>query len=136
MHPMTKRLTLIAGAVLVLSLTTAGSLLVLSRRHGATPTSTPLPHGAHRLVGSISAPECGGGYAIDAATVIVRDDHGAIIGTATTRDAAMNGDRCLANFGMDLPKARFYQIRIGSHDGPVWSYDDLQGHDWAVFLRL
>src|SRR5687768_7712495 len=83
------------------------------------------------LNGSITAPECGGGYAITNADVTLRDGENNIIGTATTSDdvpqegpgnVSSDDDACHAEFTIgDVPEADFYQITVGTHDGPSYS---------------
>jgi len=139
MHPMTKRLTLIAGAVFVLSAATAGGLLAVAHAQqtgSATHTRSTVPHGGHHLVGAIAAPSCDGGYAIAHAAVTVRDEHGTIIASGTTGDPDTRDTSCAAAFTLDVPAATFYQIRIGTHDGPVWSAAELAAQNWSPILTL
>jgi hypothetical protein len=88
----------IIGAIILVAIT---SFLVLRPKH-------------HTIDGSLSAPECGGGYEIVNANVEVRDQDNKLIGSTTTgfddRDAA----QCSVTFTVDVPKADYYQIKIGT----------------------
>src|SRR5438094_116564 len=96
----------------------------------------------HTVRGTITAPECGGGYAIGLATVEVRNESNTLIGTGTTSSAsfqpgfstdpsgAVTGQQggCRATFSVTVPNAKFYKFRIGSHDGPAYSHADMEGY--------
>jgi hypothetical protein len=36
----------------------------------------------------------------------------------------------------DLDKARFYQVKIGTHGGPSYTYDEVKAMDWSLALSL
>lgn len=98
------------------------------------------------LKGSITAPECGGGYAITNANVTLRDGGNNVIGTTTTSDdvptegpgnVASDDDACHAEFTIaDVPEADFYQITVGTHDGPSYSLAEIEAQSWTMELSL
>jgi len=103
-----------------------------------TPTSTPVP--TFTLMGTLQAPVCGSGYNIEYATVIVRDENSTVIGNATTSanlNSADTSKPCVVQFVVpNLRKAERYQIRIGTHDGPTYTFDELQANNWTIQLYL
>jgi len=84
------------------------------------------------------APQCGAGYNIKNATVEVRDESNKLIGAgSTSRSDLQPGKACEVLFTIEnLPRARFYQVTIGSHAGPSYTYDQLQARDWKISLSL
>ena len=94
-----------------------------------------------QLTGSSSAPQCDGGYAIEGAAVTVMDEHNTIIGSGTTGTADVgtaNGrDVCVTRFTVQLThRAQFYQVKVGTHGGPTWGYDELKARGFHVDLSL
>jgi hypothetical protein len=59
-----------------------------------------------------------------------------LIGSTTTgfddRDAA----QCSVTFAVDVPKADYYQFKIGTHAGPSYSFDEMESNDWQLDLSL
>jgi len=91
----------------------------------------------YRLVGVLSAPECGGGYNIENAQATVRNEKNAVIGTATTSDDVSDTSSvCTVWFRIGLPKAKFYQLTVGSHGAPVYTFAQLKTMSWKVILVL
>jgi hypothetical protein len=90
------------------------------------------------LRGQLRAPECGGGYAIENASVEVRDENGTLIGSGfTSSDQITAGSACRVDFQVDdIPKADFYQVKIGTHGGPSYTYEQLSSQDWFLSLTL
>jgi hypothetical protein len=43
---------------------------------------------------------------------------------------------CHATFSTNVGPARFYQIRIGTHDGPTYSFEDMAAAGWNLKLGL
>lgn len=101
-----------------------------------TPTNTPMP--TYTLHGSLEAPECDGGYNIEEANVVVRDENNRIIGTSTTSDdVSPDYNTCLVKFTVsNLPQVQYYQITIGTHGGPTWSFAQLVKDNWTEDLYL
>src|SRR4051794_22202810 len=100
---------------------------------GDSKPSLPTMHG--RLV----APECGGGYEMEAAPVTLRNQSDEIIGTGTTSTNLVSplSTPCVVSFTIeDVPAAKFYSIKIGSHEGPAWSAAQLRGQDYNPDLGL
>jgi hypothetical protein len=107
--------------------------LVLSNRGGPTG---PLAE-KHDIRGTLTAPECGGGYEIENASVEVRDEDDKLIGSATTGSDIGTGGDCKVEFTVaDVPKASFYQVKIGTHGGPSYSYSEMKSRDWSFDLSL
>jgi hypothetical protein len=127
--------TPILGIGLVLGVAIIGLLgwLVLSSRGGS---AGPLAE-THDIKGSLVADECGGGYNIEGAAVDIRDEKDKLIGSATTSFDSGSGTGCTVNFRIpDVPKASFYQITIGTHGGPSYSYSEMKAAGWSVDLSL
>ena len=127
--------TPIVGLGLVLGVAIIGLLgwLVLTSRGG---TAGPLAE-THDIKGSLAASECGGGYDIEGAAVEIRDEKDKLIGSATTSFDFSSGTGCTVNFSVpDVPKASFYQITIGTHGGPSYSYSEMKAASWSVDLSL
>jgi hypothetical protein len=90
------------------------------------------------LKGTVTAPECAGGYAITNANVEVRNQSNTLIGTGTTgSDVATHTGTCTAEFTVELAEeATFYKVTIGTHDGPSCSKADLDAANWTIDLEL
>jgi hypothetical protein len=70
------------------------------------------------------------------AFVEIRNQSNDLIGSGSTGSDSV-GDQCRVAFTIeDLPKADFYQVKIGTHGGPSYTYDELQSHDWELNLSL
>jgi hypothetical protein len=133
--PSSRNWTPILVVGLLLGIVVVGLLgwLVLSSRGG---TSGPLAE-KHDIKGSLEAPECGGGYDIEGAAVEVRDEKDKLIGAATTSFDQSSDAGCRVTFTVaDTPKASFYQVTIGTHGGPSYSYNEMKANDWTVSLSL
>jgi hypothetical protein len=104
----------------------------------ATPTPVPtVPQFTGVIMGVITAPSCFGGYAIGNASITIRDESDKIIAVGTTDQAELKGSGCVATFTVTkVPKAKFYQIKIGTHNGPTYSFEDLQAEGWTLKLFL
>lgn len=89
--------------------------------------------------GRLIAPDCGGGYDLEDAQVTLRDESDEIIGTATTttnRVAPLTAP-CVVDFTIsEVPTAKFYTIKIGTHSGPAWSAKELEAQDFDPELTL
>jgi hypothetical protein len=113
-------------------------VLVLGACGGNGPNRSTPPEG-RVLEGSLEAPECGGGYAIENASVELRDEKDELIGaTSTSADTVPNDiDRCLVTFTIEqVPRAKFYSITVGTHAGPSYSYAEMESFGWDVALSL
>lgn len=107
--------------------------LVLSSRGGP---AGPLVE-KHDITGMLTAPECGGGYDVENASVEVRDEDEKLIGSSTTGFDTSTGSGCEVEFTVrGVPKASFYQITIGTHGGPSYSYADMRSNNWHLALSL
>jgi hypothetical protein len=121
----------IAGAVVIIGLLV---WLVLSSRGGP---AGPLAE-KHDIHGTLNATLCDGGYDIEGANVEVRDENDKLIGSATTGfDSTPGSGGCTVPFtARDVPKASFYQITIGTHGGPTYTYQEMQSENWNLTLTL
>ncbi|HYZ12202.1 MAG TPA: hypothetical protein VFA08_01145 [Actinomycetota bacterium] len=91
----------------------------------------------HDITGTLSAPECGGGYDIENASVHIRDESDKLIGSSSTGFDTTSGAGCEVAFTVrDVPRASFYQIRIGTHDGPSYSHSEMRSANWDLELAL
>lgn len=107
--------------------------LVLSSRGG---TSGPLAE-THDIKGSLTASECGGGFDIEGAAVEIRDEKDKLIGAGSTSFDQGSGVGCRVTFTIpDVPKASFYQVNIGTHGGPSYSYSEMKANGWTLTLSL
>jgi hypothetical protein len=98
--------------------------------------SVETPEG-NTLTGSFEAPECGGGYDIKFAPVEVRDEGDKLIGSSRTRFDTFVGARCVVTFTIQrLPEADFYQIEIGTHGGPSYTFQELEAANWEIEVTL
>jgi hypothetical protein len=127
----------IAGVVVV-----GGIIAVIPRGPDETDggsgssASVETPEG-NTLTGSFKAPECGGGYDIKFAPVEVRDEGDKLIGSSTTRFDTFVGARCVVTFTIQrLPEADFYQIEIGTHGGPSYTFQELEAANWDIEVTL
>lgn len=104
----------------------------------APPTPSPEPT-SFTLTGTINAPQCAAGYQIENAAVTVKNETGAIIGATTTgvhEDFSSTKFGCTTDFSLSVPKAAFYQVQIGTHGGPAYSFADMQANGWKLALTL
>jgi hypothetical protein len=108
----------------------------------------------YHLKGSLTAPHCLGGYNIIDAAVTVRNEKNEIIASTTTTadDKAravaaversiselgrgQSGAECRVQFQSPVPVAKFYQITIGTHSAPSYSFDEMHSRSFAVDLDL
>lgn len=51
-------------------------------------------------------------------------------------DFALAYDSCLVTFTATVPRANFYQMTIGTHAAPTYSFDQMVQMGWAVSLSL
>ena len=123
---------LIAGLA-VLALIVLGGFLLLGDDN---PSDEPRPKTLFTLTGSLEAPECGGGYDIEFVSVEIRDQQDRLIGSTTTSGDNTGGGGCSVDFETEVPKATFYQITVGTHGGPSYSFEELQSQDFNVQLSL
>lgn len=120
-----------------------------------SPTSTPEPE-RFVLDGHLTAPACGGGYAIEGSGVVVRNEQNEVIGSAKTELRVNTADataeakarsegtfrqdsrrwECEVSYSVTLPRAKFYIVKIGSHDGPAYSFDELASRNWRIDSTL
>lgn len=80
------------------------------------------------------------------ADVELRNAGGEIIGSATTSEdratdlpgnVSDNDPTRRVEFTIDeVPDSTFYELKIGTHDGPTYSKDELEAQDWHVELSL
>jgi hypothetical protein len=74
-------------------------------------------------------------YDTDHAPVRVTDETGTLIGTTTTSGDV--GPLCTVTFTVKgLPTAKFYEVTIGTHQGPSYSYEELEASDWNIALEI
>lgn len=107
--------------------------LVLLSRGGTGPLAEK-----HTISGSLTAPECAGGYDIENAAVELRNENNKLIGSTTTGlDQGTISGMCTVEFTIsDVPKASFYQVTVGSHSGPSYSYQEMKSSGWRLDLSL
>jgi len=43
---------------------------------------------------------------------------------------------CITTFKATVPRALFYQMTIGTHGAPTYSFDEMQKLGWKVTLSL
>ncbi len=43
---------------------------------------------------------------------------------------------CHVEFSVSVPRAQFYQVMIGTHGGPAYSYEQLQAMNFTLRLTL
>ena len=123
----------LVGAVLITGLLVAGAVVWASNR--SKSSDEPKPAATFHITGTLTAPECGGGYEITFANVEVRDQNDKLIGSTTTGGNEGSG-RCSVSFETVVPKATFYQFTIGSHGGPAYTFEEMQDQDWNLDLSL
>ena len=127
----------VLGGAIVLAAAIVGGVLLFTRSSG-NPSEEPRPSHLYKLRGTLEASECGGGYEIEYASVEVRDQNDRIIGSGTTGGDTGSGlgGSCVVEFEVNVPKANFYQVKIGSHGGPSYSFEELQAQDFQLDLSL
>jgi len=91
-----------------------------------------------KLSVTVAAPQCGGGYDLENAAVTVRNEKGTVIGTGATGRNIAPGPAayCQVDATLVVPKASFYQLAIGTHEAPSYSFADLQARGFKVDLNL
>jgi hypothetical protein len=101
-------------------------------------TSTPQPAEQTFLVtGTITAPDCFGGFAISNANVTITNERNEIVGaTATSECHNVSTTRTGTSFTLNVKRAEFYQIKIGTHGGPTYTFDQMQQMGWHLTLTL
>jgi zinc ribbon protein len=130
--PRPKTPWLIAAAVILVALVVA---IVNSGGDDAAGGSAQSPTTYH-LTGTLSAPSCDGGYAIENANVFVRNQANELIGSTTSSSDNSSGYDCEVSFAVDVPSATFYTVKVGTHEGPAWSFQELSARNWQIDLSL
>jgi hypothetical protein len=103
---------------------------------GGSDSAVQLP-ARHDMTGTLTASECGGGYDIEFASVSVRNEADKLIGSGSTGANKSTIGSCEVTFTVeDVPRADFYQVEIGSHGGPSYSYGEMQQANWDLQLSL
>lgn len=97
--------------------------------------SSPAPTSFH-ITGTLSAPSCDEGYNIEYANIYVRNQSDELIGSGTTTGNTSSGFDCEVSFDIDVPRASFYTLKIGSHDGPAYSFEEMTANGWSLSLSL
>jgi hypothetical protein len=123
---------IIAGAA-VLVLIAVGGILLLGDDN---PSDEPRPKRLFSLTGTLTAPECGGGYDLEFASVEIRDQQDRLIGSTSTSGDSGGSGSCSVDFEVEVPKATFYQITVGTHGGPSYSFEEMQANNFFVELSL
>jgi hypothetical protein len=100
------------------------------------PRVKPGKDGKYSLTGSITAPSCGGGHAIENAAVTIRNEKDEVVGATTTTTNVATSGPCKTNFSTTVAKANFYQVKIGTHSGPTYSFDEMQQNGFILTLSL
>jgi len=86
-------------------------------------------------------------YAMDSiqgASVVVRNANNRVIGAGTTSTLVVSSaDPTTSDyqfpyvtFKVSVPKVKMYQIKIGTHDGPVYTFKQLVKSHWKINLSL
>jgi hypothetical protein len=123
---------LIAAAVVLVALVVA----VVNRGGDDATGGSARPPTTYHLTGTLSAPSCDGGYAIENANVFVRNQANEVIGSTTSSSDISSGYDCEVSFAVDVPSATFYTVKVGTHEGPAWSFQELNARNWQVDLSL
>lgn len=91
----------------------------------------------YTIHGTITAPKCAGGFNIENAAVEVRDQDNKLIGASQTGiNENLPGRKCKTAFQVDVKKADFYQVNIGSHSGPSYPFAEMDAINWKLTLSL
>ena len=82
-----------------------------------------------------------GGYSdiSDGTEVVVTNESGTTLGTATLGPGTYDGTACVFDFTFhNVGKARFYRVHAGNSNrgGPEYSYSDMGADHWSVHLTL
>lgn len=104
--------------------------------NNAKTSDEPAPRDTYPMKGTLAAPECGGGYDIEFVSVEVRDQNDKLIGSGTTGVDETVGSGCEVSWEVEVPKATFYQVTVGTHGGPSYSFDEMEAIDWNLDLTL
>jgi hypothetical protein len=131
-----KAVWLVVGAVLVAGIAVAGAIILTSRGGGESTSDEPPPKRVYKIAGTLSAPECGGGYDIENSSVQIRDQNDKLIGSASTGLDEDYTIGCSVSFEIEVPKAAFYQTTIGTHGGPSYSFAEMGANNWKLELSL
>jgi hypothetical protein len=112
-----------AGMVVVIA---AGAIFAFSRINASQH---------HTLTGTLTAPDCGGGYDVENAAIKVTDENGHTVGAGTTSgNEAETG--CRVSFSLEVGEAKYYDFEIGTHGAPTYSKGDLEAANWHLDLSL
>lgn len=90
----------------------------------------------HQLTGILTAPECGDGYDVENASVEITDETGALIAATSTGFDAAAGGNCYVTWSAEVPDAEFYQLEVGTHGAPSYSFEEMERMNWTVRLSL
>lgn len=131
-------------AIVVAVAAAASGIYVIGSSTGSAggpsiPKANSSATSVHTITGVLAANECGGFTQIANATVEVTNESGTIIGSATTGgDMGIHaGYACSVDFSVTgVPYATFYQVKVGIHQGPSYSYSEMQSNGWTIDLSL
>lgn len=68
--------------------------------------------------------------------VVAKDQAGAIVATAATEFAKVDGSDCVLKFALTVPDAPFYSLEAGHRGAITYSRADLDAKGWKVALTL
>ncbi len=124
--------------IIASALVAAGAIAwaILAAADKSKSSAEPEPNTTFTIDGTLTASECGGGYEIEFASVEVRDQNDKLIGSSTTSGDESSRLGCVVTFEVEVPKASFYQVQIGTHGGPSYSFKEMEAVDWQMDLSL
>lgn len=92
------------------------------------------------IKGFAAAPQCAGGYQIENANVELRNERDEVVGAGSTSTDVLDrasGTLCMVSFVIaGVPESSFYEIRVGSHEGPTFSRERLEADGWVIDLSV
>lgn len=127
---------------------TIAALTAITPSPTASPTPLPTPAPTPEsfvLLGTISTVKgCDEVRIFTGTNVTVTNETGAIIGATVTmgqHDERINSGgimltTCNVSFSTMVPRAQFYHVKIGTHDGPSYTFDQMQQMGWMIALYL
>lgn len=109
--------------------------LVVLAACSSSPTTSPAPR-TFTLKGTFQGVSC---LKVESEphSVQVSDETGTLIGqTRSGPDTDPQTCGITQTFTIrDLPRAKFYKVDIGQHEGPSYSFADLERMNWTVALK-
>lgn len=89
------------------------------------------PAATFAVQGTITAPACQP-YGLAGADVKVLNEMNTVVAVSSTSNKSYEQSDCLVYFTVYVPREKFYQFRVGGHEGLTYSFNQMAHMGWQV----